>query len=130
MEATSEHISESGQTVSFVRSTELQVDGKTEQICVFVVVNSEISLLGALHCERSAGSDFPCNQPDRIQHGALPTHGRPRRTHDMAEIYACICGNAVDVEERVIGSETAVCCGFEGCAEPHGYVIDINICFY
>jgi len=47
---------------------------------------------------------------------ALPTrHGRPRRTRDMAEIYACICGNAVDLAERVMGSETAVCCGFEGC---------------
>ena len=47
---------------------------------------------------------------------ALPTRrGRPRRTRDMAEIYVCICGRAVDSEERVMGSDTAVRCAFEGC---------------
>ena len=48
--------------------------------------------------------------------------------HDGDVIYACICGNAVDVEERVMGSETAVRCGSRA-AQPHGYVIDIHICF-
>jgi len=47
---------------------------------------------------------------------ALPTRlGRPRRTRDMAEIYACICGKAVDMEARVLGSDTALRCAFEGC---------------
>lgn len=34
---------------------------------------------------------------------------------DMAETYACICGNAVDLDERLMGLETAIYCGFEGC---------------
>ena len=47
---------------------------------------------------------------------ALPTrHGRPRRTRDMAEIYVCICGRAVDIGERVMGPDTAIRCAFEGC---------------
>ena len=47
---------------------------------------------------------------------ALPTRrGRPRRTRDMAEIYACICGRAVDIGERVMGSDTAIRCAYEGC---------------
>ena len=46
---------------------------------------------------------------------ALPTrHGRPQRTHDMAEIYVCICENAVEVEARVMGSNIASRCAFNG----------------
>jgi len=47
---------------------------------------------------------------------AIPTrHGRPRKTRDMGDIYACICGNVVEKEARVTGSDMALRCAFEGC---------------
>src|ERR1700677_2806746 len=47
---------------------------------------------------------------------AIPTRcGQPRRTRDMADIYACICGSVVADDQRVMGSNTALRCGFDGC---------------
>ena len=47
---------------------------------------------------------------------ALPTRrGRPRRTRDMAEMYACICGEAVESDARTKDSVTAMQCGYNGC---------------
>jgi hypothetical protein len=58
---------------------------------------------------------------------ALPTRrGRPRRTRDMAEIYAYICGRAVDKEARVLDSDSAIRCVFEGC-KTSWCTVDINI---
>jgi len=45
----------------------------------------------------------------------IATNGRPRRTRYMVDIYACICGKVVEDEARVIGSDTALRCAFEGC---------------
>ena len=48
----------------------------------------------------------------------------------MAEIYACICGNAVDVEERGLCSQKLLSVVGLRAAQPSWvYVIDINICF-
>jgi len=41
--------------------------------------------------------------------------GRARRTRDMAELFVCICGSRVEDQERVVGSNTALRCGYEGC---------------
>ena len=47
---------------------------------------------------------------------AIPSRrGRVRRTRDMAELFVCICGSRVEDQERVIGSNTALRCGYEGC---------------
>ena len=47
---------------------------------------------------------------------ALPTRrGRTRRTRDMAEMYACICGEIVENDARIRDSETAMQCGYDGC---------------
>jgi hypothetical protein len=53
---------------------------------------------------------------------AIPSRrGRVRRTRDMTELFVCICGSRVEVQEQVIGSNTALRCGYdsEGC-ENHG----------
>ena len=42
-------------------------------------------------------------------------HGRPCRTRDMADIYACICGSVVTDDARVMGSNTALRCRFDDC---------------
>ena len=42
---------------------------------------------------------------------AIPT----RRTRDMTEMFVCICGLRVEDQERVVGSKTALRCGYEGC---------------
>ncbi|KAF8162673.1 hypothetical protein B0H34DRAFT_692514 [Crassisporium funariophilum] len=67
-------------------------------------------------------TSLPRGQPLILTHQtefnleALPTRcGRPRRTRDMAEMYACMCGRVVEEEARVMGSKTAVRCAFEGC---------------
>ena len=45
---------------------------------------------------------------------ALPTcHGRPGRTRDIAAS-GYLCGSVVD-DARVMGSNTALRCGFDGC---------------
>lgn len=45
---------------------------------------------------------------------ARPTRsGRIRRTCDMVEVTACLCGNPVESESR--NNKTAVQCGFRGC---------------
>jgi hypothetical protein len=45
---------------------------------------------------------------------AQPTRrGRIRRTRDMMEVTACICGNPVESESR--NSDAAVQCGYRGC---------------
>ena len=38
-----------------------------------------------------------------------------RRTRDMAEMYACICGDIVESEAKVQGSNTAMRRGFNEC---------------
>ena len=50
---------------------------------------------------------------------ALPTlRGRIKRTRDMAEIYGCNCGETVESDAQIQGSETAMRCGFNGCETP------------
>ncbi|KAF8227827.1 hypothetical protein L208DRAFT_1294783 [Tricholoma matsutake] len=44
----------------------------------------------------------------------------------MVEIYACTCGNAVDLDERVMGLETAVHCRFKGCKTSWFYLECLN----
>ncbi len=47
---------------------------------------------------------------------AIPTRrGRARRTRDMTEMFVCICGLRVEDQEQVVGSKTALRCGYEGC---------------
>jgi len=49
-----------------------------------------------------------------FQFDAQPTRaGRVRKTRDMAEITACICGDVVSPAER--NTKTAVQCGYRGC---------------
>ena len=61
----------------------------------------------------------------------LPTrHGRPQRTRDMAEIYVCICGNAVEVEARVMGSNIAVHSMCIRVVKLHGFVNFFLASFY
>jgi hypothetical protein len=53
---------------------------------------------------------------------AIPSRrGCVRRTRDMTELFVCICGSRVEVQEQGIGSNTALRCGYdsEGC-ENHG----------
>ena len=47
---------------------------------------------------------------------AIPSRrGRIRRTRNMAEMFVCICGSQVEEQERVLGSKTALRCGYDGC---------------
>ena len=36
-------------------------------------------------------------------------------TCDMAEMFVCICGSRVEEQEQVLGSKTALRCGYDGC---------------
>jgi hypothetical protein len=53
---------------------------------------------------------------------AIPSRrGCVHRTRNMTELFVCICGSRVEVQEQVIGSNTVLRCGYdsEGC-ENHG----------
>ena len=55
------------------------------------------------------------NQTEFIIEAEPTRHGRTRKTRDMGEITACICGLPVASEERIATSMTAVVCGYRGC---------------
>jgi hypothetical protein len=47
---------------------------------------------------------------------AIPTRrGQACRTRDMTEMFVCICGLRVEDQEQVVGSKTALRCGYEDC---------------
>ncbi|KAI9431976.1 hypothetical protein H4582DRAFT_1821850 [Lactarius indigo] len=53
------------------------------------------------------------NQTEFTLEGWPTRHGRIRRTRDMMEVTACICGKPVESESK--NADTAVQCGYRGC---------------
>ena len=66
---------------------------------------------------------FSSHGEDLIYHfsifivNAIPScqGGHTHQTHDMAELFIYICGSRVEDQEQVIGLNTALQCGYEGC---------------
>ena len=58
---------------------------------------------------------FWINQTEFTLDALLTRLGWARRTCDMAEMYACICGEVVEDDMRTKDSETAMWCGYDGC---------------
>lgn len=73
-------------------------------------------MIGRPHLVASRAQVLVATTQTEFNIAAQPTrHGRVRKTRDMAEITACICGQPVEQSERVVNSATAVQCGYRGC---------------
>ena len=77
---------------------------------------SEDSDIIYLFISDSEATELVTINETRFTMDAIPSRrGRIRRTRDMAELFVCICGSRVEDQERVIGSNTALRCGYEVC---------------